>query len=134
MVRAAFEPGDEAYAWKVALTLDDSDGLLQSDGGTRDCINLLWRHENANTSFDKKRARQFCLAGIFLFTALLCPTGNAQTAGIGSMHGAVADQTGAVLQDASVTIIDTATGVKHKTTSGADSMDIFRRQYVKSNF
>jgi hypothetical protein len=36
MVRAAFEPGDEAYAWKVALTLDDSDVLLQSYDGTRD--------------------------------------------------------------------------------------------------
>ena len=33
--QAAFEPGDEAY---VALTLDDSDGLIESDGGIRDCM------------------------------------------------------------------------------------------------
>jgi hypothetical protein len=33
MGQAAFEPGDEAYVWEVALTLDDSDGLLESDGG-----------------------------------------------------------------------------------------------------
>jgi hypothetical protein len=70
----------------------------------------------------------FRLAGIFLFTALLFPTGNALTAGTGSNQGTVAGQTGFILQNASVTIIDT------ETTSGADSYAISRRQYVKSNF
>jgi hypothetical protein len=65
------------------------------------------------------------LASIFLFAALFFPTGNAQTAGTGSIQGAVADQTGAVLQDASATIIDTATAVQHKTTTGSDGLYSF---------
>ena len=65
------------------------------------------------------------LAGILLSLALLLPTGNAQTAGTGSIQGAVADQTGAVLQNATVTITNTATEVQHKTTSGADGLYSF---------
>jgi hypothetical protein len=92
-------------------------------------------HENANTSSDKKSGSAvFGWPESFLFTALLFPTENAPTAGTGSIRGTVADQTGAVLQNAWVTIIDTATEVQQKTTSGADSYAIFRRQYVKSNF
>ena len=65
------------------------------------------------------------LAGILLSLAFLLPTGNAQTAGTGSIQGAVADQTGAVLQNAMVTITNTATEVQHKTTSGADGLYSF---------
>jgi hypothetical protein len=65
------------------------------------------------------------LAAILLSLALLLPTGNAQTAGTGSIQGAVADQTGAVLQNATVTITNTATEVQHKTTSGADGLYSF---------
>jgi hypothetical protein len=65
------------------------------------------------------------LAGIFLFAALFFPTGNAQTAGTGSIQGAVADQTGAVLQNASVTILNAATAVQHKTTTGSDGLYSF---------
>ena len=65
------------------------------------------------------------LAGILLSLAFLLPTGNAQTAGTGSIQGAVADQTGAVLQNATVTITNTATEVQHKTTSGADGLYSF---------
>jgi hypothetical protein len=68
---------------------------------------------------------RFPLAGILLFASLLFPTGNAQTAGTGSIQGTVTDQTGAILQNASVTVINTATGVQHKTTSGSDGLYIF---------
>jgi hypothetical protein len=64
-------------------------------------------------------------AAILLSLAFLLPTGNAQTAGTGSIQGAVADQTGAVLQNATVTITNTATEVQHKTTSGADGLYSF---------
>jgi hypothetical protein len=67
----------------------------------------------------------FCLAGIFLCATLLPPAANAQTAGTGSIQGTVADQTGAVLQNASVTITNAATEVQHKTTAGADGLYSF---------
>jgi hypothetical protein len=62
------------------------------------------------------------VAATLLFAAVVLPAGNAQTAGTGSIQGTVADQTGAVLQNATVTIINTATAVQHKTTSGADGL------------
>jgi hypothetical protein len=65
------------------------------------------------------------VAGIWLFAAVLLPAANAQTAGTGSIQGTVADQTGAILQNATVTIINTATAVQHKTTSGADGLYSF---------
>jgi hypothetical protein len=67
----------------------------------------------------------FRLAGILLFAALLLPTGNAQTAGTGSIQGTVADQTGAVLPNATITLTDTTTEVQHKTTSGSDGLYSF---------
>jgi hypothetical protein len=76
-------------------------------------------------SLTRRWLGSLCLAGIFLFAALLSFTGNAQTAGTGSIQGAVADQTGAVLQNASVTITNTATQVEHKTTSGSDGLYSF---------
>jgi hypothetical protein len=67
----------------------------------------------------------FRLAGILLFAALILPTGNAQTAGTGSIQGTVADQTGAVLPNATIALTDTTTEVQHKTTSGSDGLYSF---------
>ena len=79
------------------------------------------------TSVDKKMARPFSLrrGRDFVVRGCSLPAANAQTAGTGSIQGAVADQTGAVLQNASVTITNTATDVQHKTTSGADGLYSF---------
>lgn len=65
------------------------------------------------------------LAGIWLSAVFLLPTGKAQTAGTGSIQGSVADQTGAVLQNAIVTIIDTSTAVQHRTTCGGNGLYSF---------
>jgi hypothetical protein len=66
------------------------------------------------------------LAWIFLIAAsFIVATGNAQTAGTGSIQGTLQDPTGAIVQQGSVTLTDTATGVKHKTTSGADGLYSF---------
>lgn len=65
------------------------------------------------------------LAGVTLLAAFLLPSGNAQTAGTASIQGIVADQTGAIVQNAVVTIVNTATGVVHKTNSGADGIYSF---------
>ena len=65
-------------------------------------------------------------AWIFLIAAsFLVATGNAQTAGTGSIQGTLQDPMGAIVQQGSVTLTDTATGVKHKTTSGADGLYSF---------
>jgi hypothetical protein len=65
------------------------------------------------------------LAGIILLAAFACPTANTQTAGTGSIQGTVADQTGAVLPNASVTITNTATEVQHKTSTGPEGIYSF---------
>ncbi len=78
-------------------------------------------HESSHTWI-----RSRWLTGIFcLGMLLLTAPANSQTAGTASIQGTVADQTGAVVQNASVTITDTATGVKHKTISGADGLYSF---------
>src|ERR1700761_3432392 len=96
-------------------------------GGTWHCTELLGRlgmqiHLLARTGPGRLR-----LAGIFLIAAsfLLAATGNAQTAGTGNIQGTLEDPTGAIVQQGSVTLTDTATGVKHKTTSGADGLYSF---------
>ncbi len=69
------------------------------------------------------RIGSFRSAGIFLITILFfLTTANAQTAGTGSIQGTIADPTGAVVQNGEVTLTDTATGVQHKTASGADGL------------
>ena len=68
------------------------------------------------------------LAGILLSLALLLPTGNAQTAGTGSIQGAVADQTGAVLQNA--TVIDH----QHRDRSTAQDNERGRRSLQLSQY
>src|ERR1700734_3829499 len=73
------------------------------------------------------RSRRGCfrLVGIFLFAVFLIPTGNTQTAGTGSIQGVIADQTGAVVQNATVTIVNPATAVQHQTATGADGLYSF---------
>ena len=64
--------------------------------------------------------------GFFSIVILLFASpGDSQTAGTGSIQGAIADPTGAVVQNASVTLTDAATGAQHKTTSGADGLYSF---------
>jgi Carboxypeptidase regulatory-like domain len=61
-----------------------------------------------------------CIA-IFSFTA----RGNAQLAGTGSIQGSIADATGAIIQDATVTVTDTATQVKHTAVTGGSGLYSF---------
>src|SRR3984885_7940753 len=68
---------------------------------------------------------QLGVAGIWLFAAVLLPAANAQTAGTGRIQGTVAAQTGAIQKNSTVTIINTATAVQHKATSGADGLYSF---------
>lgn len=58
-------------------------------------------------------------------TLVFAVTGTAQIAGTGSIQGTIEDQTGAVFQNASVTITDTATGIQRKTVSGSDGLYSF---------
>ena len=68
----------------------------------------------------------FRLRAMFFLTALFfAAAGNSQLAGTGNIQGTVADPTGAVVQNASVTLTNAATGVEHKTTSGADGLYSF---------
>jgi len=66
------------------------------------------------------------------FTIFFCTTillfsarGFAQTAGTGSIQGQVVDGTGAVIQNATVTATNTATGIKTTKTSGSDGLYSF---------
>ena len=58
-----------------------------------------------------------------LLMFLAIPRGNAQTAGTGSIQGVVTDNTGAVIQNASVTLANTATGVNRSAVT--DSSGIY---------
>ncbi len=66
------------------------------------------------------------LAGVFLTAALIfAATASAQTAGTGSIQGTISDPTGAVVQNASITLTNTATGVQHKAATGSDGLYSF---------
>ncbi|MGA2887822.1 MAG: carboxypeptidase-like regulatory domain-containing protein [Terracidiphilus sp.] len=65
-------------------------------------------------------ALSFCVA-LLLFTAKM----NAQTAGTASIQGVVTDASGAVVQNATVTITNTATEVKHTTVTGGGGLYSF---------
>src|ERR1700749_3242924 len=74
------------------------------------------------------RLRLGCFQSAWIFltvTLLLVGKGNSQTAGTGNIQGTISDPTGAGVQNSSVTVIDTATGVQHKTTTGADGLYSF---------
>ncbi len=62
----------------------------------------------------------FCIA-----TALFAATGYAQMAGTGSIQGSVADATGAVLPNASVTITNNATQVKRTAATSSNGLYSF---------
>lgn len=65
-------------------------------------------------------AISFCIA-FFIFAT----KGNAQTAGTGSIQGAVTDATGAVITSATVTATNTATQVKHTFVTSTDGLYSF---------
>jgi Carboxypeptidase regulatory-like domain len=60
-------------------------------------------------------------AALFLLGLLICHSAQAQTVG-GKIAGSVKDATGAVIPGASVTLINTATGVPQKTTSNGEGI------------
>jgi len=62
----------------------------------------------------------FCVV-VFMFAAKV----NSQTAGTASIQGVVADASGAVIQNATVTAINIATQVKHKTVSDSSGLYSF---------
>jgi hypothetical protein len=62
----------------------------------------------------------FCIMIFFFATK-----GNAQLAGTGSIQGSIADATGAIIQNANVTVINVATQVKHTAVTGASGLYSF---------
>ena len=62
-----------------------------------------------------------CLVTLLLLSA----HANAQIAGTGNVQGAVEDASGAVIQNAAVTITDVATQVKHFTRSDNAGLYVF---------
>ncbi len=62
----------------------------------------------------------FCVA-VLAFTS----RGNCQLAGAGSIQGSVADATGAVIPNATVTVTNTATQVKHSAVTGGSGLYSF---------
>ena len=51
--------------------------------------------------------------------------GNAQLAGTGSIQGSIADATGAIIQNANVTVTNVATQVKHTAVTGGSGLYSF---------
>lgn len=73
--------------------------------------------------FTRKKSRKLHAAMSLMIAVLLFAAhSDCQIAGTGSIQGIIADQQGAVVRDASVTVLNTATGVEHKTTTGADGL------------
>ncbi len=66
--------------------------------------------------------RSICLVTVFLLAAV---TAYAQIAGTGNIQGTVTDTTGAVVANATVTLISTATGVKRVTQTDAAGVYLF---------
>jgi hypothetical protein len=68
-----------------------------------------------------RQAALLCCGGILLFAT--CAV--AQIAGTGNIQGTVADPSGAVIPNAQVTVINTATGVKHQAASSSGGVFSF---------
>src|SRR5579885_393951 len=80
-------------------------------------------HTNLSAAAILRRLRPI---GILLIAGTIyMPPARPQAAGTASIQGTVTDQTGAVVQNAAVTITDNATAVKHNTTTGADGLYSF---------
>ena len=64
---------------------------------------------------------------IILCVAILsfCATGYAQLAGTGSIQGSITDSTGAFIGNATVTVTDTSTLVKHSSVTDANGLYSF---------
>jgi hypothetical protein len=72
------------------------------------------------------RPRRIFLAWTCLAALMLAVTyGHAQIAGTGNIQGSISDQSGAVVQNATITITDTATQVQHTTKSDRAGVYVF---------
>jgi hypothetical protein len=78
------------------------------------------RASNYSGMVNRWLATVFCVA-IFLFAV----KSNAQIAGTGSIQGAVADATGAIIQNATVTATNVATQAKHVAVTSGDGLYSF---------
>jgi hypothetical protein len=72
-----------------------------------------------------RRLSRFLLSVCLTAAFFLAADGHCQTAGTGSIQGAVSDATGAVIQNAAVILTDTATQIQHSVKSGADGLYSF---------
>jgi hypothetical protein len=80
-----------------------------------------------NVTASHRRWCGYLRTSVFLCITLLLIVAkcNAQTAGTGSIQGSIADATGAVIQNASVTATNTARQVKHTATTGPSGLYSF---------
>src|SRR6202011_3419446 len=70
----------------------------------------------------RRSLNQLFLGIAVLLLSLPC---NSQTAGTGSIQGAISDPTGAIIPNASVAVTNTATQVKHTAVTGPDGLYSF---------
>jgi hypothetical protein len=78
------------------------------------------------SSSNCRRLSRFLMGMFFLIAAFTLATGgHCQTAGTGSIQGTVSDATGAVIQNAAVTLTNTSTQIQHSAKSGADGLYSF---------
>jgi hypothetical protein len=80
-------------------------------------------HRNMSIGPLKYRCPFMLVLGIAIL--LLALPGNSQTAGTGNIQGVVTDAAGAVIQGASVIVVNTATHVTHTTTSDSKGLYSF---------
>ena len=73
------------------------------------------------------------LSALFsIFILLFTVSGHTQTAGTASLQGTITDSTGAVIPNASVTITDNATQVKHTSVTGGSGLYSFPNTAIGS--
>src|SRR5580700_10495208 len=95
-----------------------SDRSFLNKIGTRHCMDQLRRQKMEAGFWIRIRPRRIFLAWTCLAALMLAGTyGHAQIAGTGNIQGSISDQSGAVVQNATITITDTATQVQHTTKS-----------------
>jgi hypothetical protein len=84
---------------------------------------MAYPHFKAHEILNRCFIAFFGIAALLLFLAV--PQGNAQTAGTGSIQGAVTDSTGAVIPGASVTLTNTETDIKHQAVTDGSGLYSF---------